>query len=254
VDLTAWIAQVEICRAGVRADHHAVRLHLANPMEPVRIRKPARVYPPPMIAQKQVTAAMHSRITKFHEHIKEAHHGPAGMAKEWEKTKTEIRKEALQIIKQRRKTARATYRQKCRRLVRQEQRLLALAAGEEATVDMITDMMEAMTLQDARGDSALTRVRNALTDCMRGRLALRQRRLFQQSQHRPGKTTKAMFRRNSNKFADNVVHRLDAASGYRNSAGAPTVHLGAGGALPQDRRPPTDSGHRVSQSRGAAAA
>jgi hypothetical protein len=37
------VAQVDVCRAGALADHKAVRLHLVNPREPVRIRRPARV-------------------------------------------------------------------------------------------------------------------------------------------------------------------------------------------------------------------
>jgi exonuclease III len=40
-NLTAWVAHVEVCRTGVRADHQAVRLQLVNPGDPVRIRKPA---------------------------------------------------------------------------------------------------------------------------------------------------------------------------------------------------------------------
>jgi hypothetical protein len=158
---------------------------------------------------------MSSRVTGFHDHIRAEHLDAAAVASAWDETKVEIRQEALQIIKQRRKTARATYRQNCRRLLRQEQRLMELAAGETATIELITDMLEALTLAEGRGISPLTRVRNAIADCMRSRMALRQRRLFQQGQHAPGKPSKAFFRRNSNKYADNVVHRLDAATGHR---------------------------------------
>jgi exonuclease III len=213
-ELADWVAQVEVCHPGARADHQAVRIHLINPQDPIRIRKPARVYPPPPVAEAQVKEAMAARLTELYERMQAAPMLADMLVQEWEETKTAIRIEALRIVKQRRKTARATFKQKCRRLLRQERRILDALAGSAHTVESITDGMAALTLEEGRGDTPLHRVRNAITDCMRRRLALRQQRLFRQNGYRPGTTTKQFFRRLSTKFGDNVIHSLDAVQGH----------------------------------------
>lgn len=43
-----WVAAVEVVRTGTSADHRAVRLHLRSPTDPVRVRKPAKVYRSPL--------------------------------------------------------------------------------------------------------------------------------------------------------------------------------------------------------------
>jgi hypothetical protein len=98
-----------------------------------------------------------------------------------------------------------------RRLLRQERRLFEAAAGIAHSVETITDMMGAMSLQDGRGDTPLQRVRNAITDCLRGRMASRERRLFSRAGHRPGASSKQFFARISTKFGDNTMHRLEPA-------------------------------------------
>jgi hypothetical protein len=88
-------------------------------------------------------------------------------------------------------------------------------AGVAASVKSITEGMAAMSLKEGREDNPLQRVRNAITDCMRGRLALRQRRRFGQSGYRPGASSKHFYRRISSKYGDNVIYWLDAAKGYQ---------------------------------------
>jgi len=173
------------------------------------------VYPPPAVAEKQVREATTARLATLKDRIFADAVDAQALADVWEDTKKSIRVETLKIIKQRRKMARATFKQRGRRLLRQERRLLEAAAGLQPTVDTITDMMEALTLREGRGSTPLQRVRAAITDCMRGKLALRQRRLFQRGRYHPGATSKQFFGRLSNKFGDNVIHRLDAAIGHR---------------------------------------
>jgi hypothetical protein len=67
VDMVDMVAQVEVRHPGARADHQAVRLHLVNRQDPIRILKPARIYPPPNIAVEQVTAATRKRLEDFHD-------------------------------------------------------------------------------------------------------------------------------------------------------------------------------------------
>jgi hypothetical protein len=98
-----------------------------------------------------------------------------------------------------------------RRLTRQERRIMEEVAGCVHTVETITDLLDALTLKEGRGDTPLKRVRAALTDCLRGRLALRQRSLFQKNGYHSRTTTKRFFSRLSTKYGDNVIHRLDAA-------------------------------------------
>jgi hypothetical protein len=213
-DMRAWVSGVEVCHPGTRADHQAVRLHLTDPQDPIRVRRPLMVYPPPPIASEQVRLDMEAQLDAFYGYIQENTLYPAALAAAWVTLKTDIRIASLRIVRQRRKAARATYKQRCRRLLRQEQRILEAQAGAQPTVDIITDLMEAMTLKEGRGDTPLQRVRAVITDCIRGRLALRQRRLFKQTRYRKGATTKQFFRRVSNKFGNTDIHRLDAANGY----------------------------------------
>jgi len=213
-DISEWIKAVEVCNAGAKADHQAVRLHLVNPQDPIRVRRPARVYPPPNIATVQGKAALEDQLESFHAKLQESTMDAQELAGAWVAAKTDIRRAALRIIKQRRKTARASYKQRCRRLLRQEARILDAQAGVQPTVETITDLMDALTLKDGRGGNPLQHVRSAITDCIRGRLALRQRRLYQRSGYRKGATTKQFYRRVSTKSGDTKIHRLDAADGH----------------------------------------
>ncbi|KAE9000521.1 hypothetical protein PF005_g14889 [Phytophthora fragariae] len=72
--------------------------------------------------------------------------------------------------------------------------------------------MDALTLQPGTGGTPLQRVRNAIAECTRKQA--QQRRLFRAGGHRTGKSTKSMFARVSTKYADNDIHRLDAAKGH----------------------------------------
>ncbi|KAE8884879.1 hypothetical protein PF005_g3796 [Phytophthora fragariae] len=137
----------------------------------------------------------------------------ATSAIDWDLLKIRIRKKILTVIKQRRRTARASFKQKLKRLLRQERRLLELAAGQAISVDMVTDMMDVLTLDDRTGESPLQRVRGAITDCIRGRAAAKQRQLFRSGGYYVGKTSRQFFSRISTKYADNEIHRLDAATG-----------------------------------------
>lgn len=175
-----WVAAVEVSRTGTRADHSAVRLHLRSPIDPVRIRKPARVYPPPQIAAEAVRDAIKRRLAAFLAELQSDTPDAATWASKWDNMKVDIRKETLVIIKTRRKSARATYKQKIRRLLRQEQRLQDAIAGGSPTIDSVTDALDVLTLQEGHGGSPLQRVRHAITECTRGRAAAHQHRLFRE--------------------------------------------------------------------------
>lgn len=189
--LMEWIAAVEVWRTETQADHHAVRLHLRNPTDPVRVRKPTKVYPPPTIASEAVCEVTKRMLQEFADGLPSDLTDAAHWAREWDALKTAIRKETLQIIKQRRKTARASYKQRVKRLLRQERRLREAAAGHTPTVDTIPDTLDVLTLSEGCGSTPLQRVRHAIKTCARKRASTQQRRLFQTGVYRAGKTTKA---------------------------------------------------------------
>ncbi|KAE9265257.1 hypothetical protein PR003_g32517, partial [Phytophthora rubi] len=211
--MVPWVQVVEVQKNGTRADHDAVRLHLSNPADPVRVRKPARVYPAPALAAEAVKEDMLQRLQEFHTQLQERDDGVVALAQEWDDFKVEVRKAALTITKQRRKAARATYKQRLRRLLRQETRLRESTAGTTPTIDYVTDAMDAMTLVDGRGGTPMARVRNANNECINGRAAVKQRRLFRESGHTTGKTTRPLFKRVSTKYGDSEIHQLHAANG-----------------------------------------
>ncbi|KAE9129370.1 hypothetical protein PF010_g4213 [Phytophthora fragariae] len=214
--LVEWVASVEVWRTGTQADHEAVRLHLRSPTDPIRVRKPARVYPPPPIAQDAVSAAITQRLQAFLDTLPDtgANMDAGEWATAWDQLKVETRKETLLIIKQRRKMARATYKQRLRRLRRQESRIQEDMKGCPPSVEMITDALDALNLQDGFGGTPLKWVRHAIDTCTRQHAATHRQRLFREGGYHSGKTTKALFNRISNKYADNEVHRLDAAAGH----------------------------------------
>ncbi|KAE9276545.1 hypothetical protein PR003_g29033 [Phytophthora rubi] len=196
------------------ADHKAVRLQLRSPTDPVRVRKPSRVYPPPSVAAEAVRVVTQQRLTTFLEDLQVSDQDAATWARAWDEFKVELRKDTLSIIKARRKSTRAFYNQKLRRLWKQEIRLQEHRAGTDPTVESITEGMDVLSLRDGHGGSSLQRVRHEIQACTRARADAQQRRLFRAAGHSDGKTTRALFRRVSNKYADNEIHRLDAAIGH----------------------------------------
>ncbi|KAE8880043.1 hypothetical protein PF002_g7997 [Phytophthora fragariae] len=149
--LVSWVAAVEVSHHVTPADHSEVRLYLRNPSYPIRVRKPARVYPPPPLALDAVKEAMQVRLERF---LVEMPDGKLD-ADEWacamDRMKVSMRKETLRIIKQRRKAARASYKQRIRRLLKQERRLRQAAAGQPPTVESITDSLDVLTLVPGKG-------------------------------------------------------------------------------------------------------
>lgn len=81
------------------------------------------------------------------------------------------------------------------------------------TVAGITDALDGLTLDDIAGPTRGARLRRAIVECKQLRADIRQRKLFRDATHWTGKTTKALFRRVSNKFGDNLIHRLDPVPG-----------------------------------------
>lgn len=212
--LLAWAAAVEVCHPGTKADHQAVQLHLRNPEDPVRLRKPPRVYPPPAAARTAVQTEVERLLSAFSSALPaDVHMDAVKTAADWDVLKAAVRKHSLLAIKRCRQSARATYQQRIKRLRRQERRLQEAEIGVVASVDSITDSLDALTLDEAAGSTPLQRVRSAITDCLRARAASKQRRMFREASYHMGKTSKPFFRRVSNKFADNAIHRLDAATG-----------------------------------------
>ncbi|KAE9004431.1 hypothetical protein PR003_g18561 [Phytophthora rubi] len=138
----------------------------------------------------------------------------AKCARTWDEFKMTLRKETLGIIKRRRKVARASYKQRMRRLIKQEARLRERAVGTPAMVESIMGNMDVLSLTEGKGGTPLQRVRAATTECTTKRAAAKQRRLFRSGGHCTGKSTRATFRSVSTKYSDNEIHKLDAAIGH----------------------------------------
>ncbi|KAH7485555.1 uncharacterized protein KRP23_4602 [Phytophthora ramorum] len=142
---------------------------------------------------------MRQRLQEFQETLHDGEPDAVRWALRWDEFKTDLPKETLAIIKQRRKTARTTYKQRIKRLMKQEARIREAAEGKEPTVDSITDNLDALTLTPGTGGTPLQRVRHALTECSRQRAVTQQRRLFSAGGHKAGKSINSMFTRVSTK-------------------------------------------------------
>ncbi|KAL4159243.1 hypothetical protein PRNP1_005008 [Phytophthora ramorum] len=138
---------------------------------------------------------MQQRLQEFQETLRDGEPDAVRWALRWDEFKTDLRKETLAIIKQRRKTARTTYKQRIKRLMKQEARIREATEGKEPTVDSITDNLDALTLTPGTEGTPLQRVRHALTECSRQRAATQQRSLFSAGGHKVGKSTNSMLTR-----------------------------------------------------------
>lgn len=72
-----WVAAVDVLVPGAKADHAAVKLHLRSPTDPVRVKKPQRVYPPPACAKKEVGEAMGGLLRDFQQYLEPRRGRPA---------------------------------------------------------------------------------------------------------------------------------------------------------------------------------
>ncbi|KAG3074280.1 hypothetical protein PI124_g20596 [Phytophthora idaei] len=78
---------------------------------------------------------------------------------------------------------------------------------------MVTDGLEALTLDHIYGTSLTARIRRAIADCNCERTSARQRRVLDEATNWDGKTMKALFRKASSKFQNNTVRRLNPVPG-----------------------------------------
>ncbi|KAI9982763.1 hypothetical protein PInf_008761 [Phytophthora infestans] len=209
-----WVAHSETFDAGSRSDHKGVKLHLVSPSDPIRIRKPTRVFPVPKYAEKAVRQRTRELIQELTVRLETERYTPAKWAEVWEDFKVAVVKTTLRVKKERRKAVKGGLQQKLKRLLRrQQQRHLEEDRGLTGTVASITDLFAALSLEDVAGPNRAARVRRAISDCKRELAALRQRRAFTEGGHWTGKTTKLRFKRVSAKYQDNTIRRLDPVEG-----------------------------------------
>ncbi|KAJ8523568.1 hypothetical protein ON010_g17551 [Phytophthora cinnamomi] len=171
--LHAWVAGWEVKAPAVSRDHHAAKLHLQQPDDPIRIRKAANIHPPPSYAEDSVKQHTQSLLQQFLERISVESVAAREMAEWWDELKLRTVTDTLRSIRERKRTRRNTYRQQIRRLRKQQARLID---GHPATVESITDVFDALTLEDLPGSTAAARIRRAIADCQRAKSSLHQRR------------------------------------------------------------------------------
>ncbi|KAE8904371.1 hypothetical protein PF003_g11658 [Phytophthora fragariae] len=208
-----WVASIETEDAGPWSDHKGVKMHLISPTDPIRVWKPARVYPVPRYAEKAVRLHTEAMLQAFGARVEVEQRTAADWAAEWDLLKTEIVKMTLKVKKERRRAARGGLQQTLKRLLAQQQRYHEEDRGVLGSVASITDLLDALTLEDVAGPTRGARIRRAIADCKRDLAEMKQRRFFREQSHWTGKTTKQMFRRVSAKHADNTVRRLDPVEG-----------------------------------------
>ncbi|GMF63763.1 unnamed protein product [Phytophthora fragariaefolia] len=208
-----WVAAWNTVQIGANQDHHAAKLHLRSRDDPIRVMKPSRIHPVLAFVETAVQTMTAQILQDFYEAIQTTEHTAETSARKWEELKQEIARRTRICIRERRRMLRNTSKQKLARLIRQQQRHQAALAGTPDTVESITDNLDGVHLDDTVEPTRSARLARAIADCKRERALNRLSKLFRDATHWTGKTTKAMFRRVSTKFADNVIHRLDPIPG-----------------------------------------
>ncbi|KAE9308119.1 hypothetical protein PF008_g21058 [Phytophthora fragariae] len=208
-----WVAAWNTVLLGAEADHKGAKLHVRFPDDPIRIQRPPRVHPVPGYAASAVTAVTTHVLEAFMQKLQTEGLEAATAADKWDEFKQEIARRTRVCVRERKRVLRNSIKQKLARLIRQQHRLQAENDGAEATVDSITEDFECLALDDTEGPTRPARLRRAIADCKRNRTSIKQHKLYREATHWTGKTTKALFSRVSNKYSDNVIHRLDPVHG-----------------------------------------
>ncbi|KAG3096669.1 hypothetical protein PI125_g15904 [Phytophthora idaei] len=128
------------------------------------------------------------------------------MARWWDKFKGELVSTTLTTVPTRRRSGRNSFRQKLRRLTRQQGRERERTSGAAARVASITDELDALSLDAAR-------LRTAIAECKRARAGAHSRKLLAVSTYYEDKTTTQLFRRVSSQYQVNHIRRLDPVLG-----------------------------------------
>ncbi|KAE8888983.1 hypothetical protein PF005_g22291 [Phytophthora fragariae] len=208
-----WVAAWNTVLLGAEADHKGAKLHVRFPDDPIRIQRPPRVHPVPGYAASAVTAVTTHVLEAFMQKLQTEGLEAATAADKWDEFKQEIARRTRVCVRERKRVLRNSIKQKLARLIRQQHRLQAENDGAEATVDSITEDFECLALDDTEGPTRPASLRRAIADCKRNRTSIKQHKLYREATHWTGKTTKALFSRVSNKYSDNVIHRLDPVHG-----------------------------------------
>ncbi|GMG15426.1 unnamed protein product [Phytophthora fragariaefolia] len=208
-----WVAAWNLVRMGNKPDHHGAKLHVRSPDDPIRIKRPSRLHPVPTFAQAAVAQVTHQLLHDFHTKLKESIPTAENVAAMWDELKTEIARRTRICVRERRKSMRNSTKQKLARLIRQQNRYQAQKCREQDKIEALTDDMEGLSLNDHVGPTRAARLRRAIAECKQQRDEFNHARLLRDTKHSDGKTTKQMFKRVSNKFTDNVIHRLDPLPG-----------------------------------------
>lgn len=208
-----WVAAWHTVSAGADTDHLGVKLHIRSPDDAIRVRRPAKLHPVPEYAKDAVTKATEAILTDFGLKVQDQSLNAQEAAAQWDQLKVDIAKTTRKCIRESKSKLRGSLKQKLLRLVRQQQRLDEDRLGIPPSVEGITDQLDGLSLDDMTSPTRAARLKRAIAECKQQRGSIGRQRLFRQQTHWTGKTTRAMFKRVSNKFADNSIHRLDPVAG-----------------------------------------
>lgn len=208
-----WVAAWNIVQMGAHQDHQGAKLHVRSPDDPIRVKRPARIHPVPGYAEAAVRVATQQLLEDFSTEANTQSWKAPEAATKWEDLKTEIARRTRVCIRERKCVLRNTSKQKLVRLIKQQQRLRAEQQGAAINVESVTADFECLTLDETEGPTRAARLLRAIAECKKVRASIKRKRRFAGATHWEGKSTKDMYRRVSNKFGDNLIHRLDPIPG-----------------------------------------
>ncbi|OWZ16530.1 reverse transcriptase [Phytophthora megakarya] len=110
-----WLRKIEVIPPVHKADHRGVQIWLGSPTDPVRIRKPAQIFPAPHYAVQAVRELTLKQISDLGARVQDM--SVAESAKAWECFKLRIAKDTLRTVRDTRKRRRNSYKQRLKRLL-----------------------------------------------------------------------------------------------------------------------------------------
>ncbi|OWY98236.1 LOW QUALITY PROTEIN: Reverse transcriptase precursor [Phytophthora megakarya] len=192
-------------------------LHLRSPTNPLRVKKPERIYPVPTYAKGSVDAYTLGTLDALHDRLCEDQPSPEEAVQLWDVTKQRLVKGLRRCKRQARRRQKHVYRQKLTRLLRQYRAAMNAELGQQDAMDDLTALFDGITLDDTESTTGSTRmgkIRRAIAELQQERGQNNLKTRIRANTWNEGRTTKQLFRSTSSKFTDNVVPTLISDNGF----------------------------------------
>ncbi|KAE8913531.1 hypothetical protein PF003_g2998 [Phytophthora fragariae] len=139
-----WMAATHIGIDGLRSDHKGVAVYLRSPKDPVRIKKPTRVFPVPSYMKSRADHVVRTELGDLVKALDQPSITAEKAEQAWDVTKTNIVVGILRARREAKRSRKSTYRKKLKRLYRRLKRITEYARVETGDYPLPHDALDAL--------------------------------------------------------------------------------------------------------------